>query len=286
MQNEIAEGLRIMSEQTKAHEIEWKLQAKSKDKTYAIFVPYIDARALIKRLSEAFSNCWSKKTEYMCPLEMNGKVEHMFRTTISVKSLEEIIEISRDGYAPATDIEPTKGGESDSFKRAGVMFGFGIDLYSFPEVRVELNQAGYAPFNMDKAFETVYHVYRSGQVSSSDTVMITQKLTVHLVEYGKPGKELKATPSKAAPVTDAVEEEKKPLVLPNTLEEVQRGLFQGKGTIKPTDFGKIIDNWIENGAVLMYHMYIYTYKDGKLYFWALNEHQLRTAKSQAKSTVG
>jgi len=210
----------------------------------------------------------------------------MFRTTISVKSLEEIIEISRDGYAPATDIEPTKGGESDSFKRAGVMFGFGIDLYTFPEVRVELNENGYAPFNMDKAFDTVYQVYRSGQVTSNDTVYITKKLTVHLVEFGKPGKELKATASKAEPVSDVVTEKEKELVLPKTLEEVQRGLFQGKGTIKPTDFGKIIDNWVENGAVLMYYMYIYTYKDGKLFFWALNEHQLRTAKGQAKSTVG
>jgi len=194
------------------------------------------------------------------------------------------LEISRDGFAPATDIEPTKGGESDSFKRAGVMFGFGIDLYSFPEVRVELNQAGYAPFNMDKAFETVYNVYRSGQVSSSDSVMITQKLTVHLVEYGKPGKELKATSTaKAKEQSEPVQKE---LELPKTLEEVQRNLFQKTGIIKPADFGKIMDNWEENGAVLMYHMYIYTYKEGKLYFWALNDSQLRTAKSKAKSTFG
>jgi len=87
MQKEIAEGLSIMAEQTKAHEIEWKLQAKSKDKSYAIFVPYIDARALIKRLSTAFGNYWSKKTEYVMPLAIGDKVEHMFRTTISIRSL-------------------------------------------------------------------------------------------------------------------------------------------------------------------------------------------------------
>ena len=187
MQEEINNGLLIMQEPTSSDEIEWKYQAKSKDGKTAIFVPYVDARALYKRLTKAFGYNWSKNTDYL------GKIDHksgecMFKTTIVVTY--GINSISRDGYASATDVEPTKGGESDSFKRAGTMFGFGIDLYNYPDVSVMLNESGYPPYKLSDAFAKIHYAVSNGMATSEDKLIVNEKQQVFFVEYGKPGKEI------------------------------------------------------------------------------------------------
>lgn len=76
---------------------------------------YIDARDVQDRLDEVCSDLWSNKFE-----SINGRNV----CTITINGL------SRSDGAGDTDFEGEKGGLSDAFKRAAVMWGIGRYLYN------------------------------------------------------------------------------------------------------------------------------------------------------------
>jgi hypothetical protein len=277
----LREGLEHMSLPTQHEEIEWKFQSKTKDGTEAIYVPYIDARALVERLNGAFGINWSKTTEYMGQL----KDGHMFRTTISI-TYDGTVITSRDGYAPNTDIEPVKGGDSDSFKRAGVMFGFGVDLYDYPTVKVKLKEKTNFPmtFNLVPCFKLIHDAVKAGRATGNDTIIVGDKGAVSLVgEYNKlidlvtgkkEDKEEKSTVQGAG-----INKPKKPWLTEPTLEEVTKGLYGGSGVLKNADIVKATTNWKNNGGVLLYNCYIYTVNaEGKIAYFRLDDYQLKKIK--------
>jgi len=109
-------------------EIEFRISAKSKDKTKGLAVAYIQNRAVQNRLDEVmgFSN-W--KNEFIST--DNGKI-----CGLSLRINDEWI-TKYDG-ASDTKIESTKGGISDSMKRAAVQWGIGRYLYNLPSTWVKI----------------------------------------------------------------------------------------------------------------------------------------------------
>ena len=103
-------------------EIEYRISAKTADKTKGLAVAYIQARAVQNRLDEVLGFTNWKNEIIDTP---NGKI-----CGLSLRINDEWI-TKYDG-ANDTKIEATKGGISDSMKRAAVQWGIGRYLYNLP----------------------------------------------------------------------------------------------------------------------------------------------------------
>lgn len=100
--------------------------------TKGMMLPYVKNRAIMNRLDEVLGpENWT-----------NSFKEHHVGTicTIGIRFNDEWI-YKEDG-ADNTNIEPTKGGLSDSMKRAAVQFGIGRYLYNAETVWVDLDEWG------------------------------------------------------------------------------------------------------------------------------------------------
>jgi len=103
-------------------EIEWRVQS-TKDGKMTI-VPYITNRCVMDRFDSAFGSLnWSSEFREIA----NG-----FICRITVKTDKG--ECYHEDGASKTNIEPEKGGISDSMKRCAVHFGLGRGLYDYPRV--------------------------------------------------------------------------------------------------------------------------------------------------------
>lgn len=122
-------------------ELEWRIQqsGKTRDgKIWAIVLPYITSRAVMERLDEAFGFLgWSVETE---PIAGADGTEGGFISSIIIHTENGNV-IKQDG-APATAIEPIKGGISDAFKRAAVHLGVGRYLYRTGVCFADINPNG------------------------------------------------------------------------------------------------------------------------------------------------
>ena len=129
-----------------ATDVSWKIQITSKDKTSGKVVPYLDARAISDRLDEVVGqynwkddygqwHCYTEepKDDDKKPKKVNSQL-----CTISIYDEERKEWISKTDGAENTDIEPIKGGLSDSFKRCAVKWNIGRYLYNFEAVWVNL----------------------------------------------------------------------------------------------------------------------------------------------------
>ena len=114
-------------------ELEFRISATTKDKLKGLAVAYIQNRAVQNRLDEVVGfNNW--KNEFI-ELKNGSKI-----CGISIKIHNEWI-TNYDG-APDTDIESTKGGLSNSMKRAAVQWGIGRYLYNLPGQWVKIQPKG------------------------------------------------------------------------------------------------------------------------------------------------
>lgn len=119
----------------------WRFQYLDKVKLEGFAVPYIDARAIADRLDKVVGqNRW--KDSYT---EWHGGGDDKVTAqlcTIYVYD-DEINEwIGKTDGAENTDIEPVKGGLSDSFKRAAVKWNIGRYLYKFQTQWVSAEKQG------------------------------------------------------------------------------------------------------------------------------------------------
>ena len=107
------------------NDIEWRVQQAgvTNGKPWAKVIPFIQARAIQERLDDVFGfENWedtyrqTNKNGWICTLKItvNGKV------------------VTKENGADETNIEPTKGGISDSFKRVASS-GYGIGRYLYKE---------------------------------------------------------------------------------------------------------------------------------------------------------
>jgi len=117
------------------NEIEWKIQVTTQDKARGMVVAYMDARAVQKRLDEVVGpfnwknvySLWHDNSQ-MCG--------------ISIFNAERNEWVTKFDGAENSDIEPIKGGLSDSFKRAATAWGIGRYLYEMDGIWVDVEAKG------------------------------------------------------------------------------------------------------------------------------------------------
>lgn len=134
-----------------ASEIEWRIGrsgVKSDNSIWATALAYIQNRAIMNRLDEVFGcESWQNKyREWHNDSQLCG---------ISVFNGATKSWVTKWDGADATQFESTKGGLSDSMKRAGVQWGIGRYLYNLEETWVKTSSKkvdgwNYQPQSIDK----------------------------------------------------------------------------------------------------------------------------------------
>lgn len=113
--------------------VSWRIGQKSKDKTKAKLLAYIDARDVMERLDKA---CGFNNWQCRYSLADNG----LLICEIGVRVDGEWL--WRANGAGDTQVEAEKGKCSDAFKRAAVVWGIGRYLYGLPSPYVAIDQYG------------------------------------------------------------------------------------------------------------------------------------------------
>ena len=120
-------------------DLEWRLQKTTRDNSRGLAVPYVTNRAIQDRLDEVVGpeNWYNDYKPWHGTKDRQAQI-----CGIAVYFAE------RDGYitkwdgAEDSDIEPIKGGLSDSMKRAAVQWGIGRVLYKMDTVWVDVEPQG------------------------------------------------------------------------------------------------------------------------------------------------
>ena len=119
-------------------DLEWRLQQTFEEKMRGIAVPYVTNRAIQNRLDEAVGpENWYNDYK---PWHGAGKKEAQL-CGIAIYFEGRGFITKWDG-AEDSDIEPVKGGLSDSMKRAAVQWGIGRVLYNMDTVWVNIEKRG------------------------------------------------------------------------------------------------------------------------------------------------
>lgn len=119
-------------------DLEWRLQTTLEDKMRGLAVPYVTNRAIQNRLDEVVGpDNWYNDYK---PWHGAGKKEAQL-CGIAIYFEGKGFITKWDG-AEDSDIEPVKGGLSDSMKRAAVQWGIGRVLYSMDTVWVDIEKRG------------------------------------------------------------------------------------------------------------------------------------------------
>ncbi len=136
-------------------DLEWRLQRTYQDSMTGVAVPYLNNRAIQNRLDEVVGpENW--KNEY-CPWQADGKKNSQL-CGISIY-YEGRGWITKWDGAENSDIEPVKGGLSDSMKRAAVQWGIGRALYSMDTVKVSVERKGNSYVIRDSERKTLNDKY-------------------------------------------------------------------------------------------------------------------------------
>lgn len=121
-----------------AADLEWRLQMTFEEKMTGIAVPYVTNRAIQNRLDSVVgAENWCNEFK---PWHGSGKKEAQI-CGISIY-FEDRGWITKWDGAEDSDIEPVKGGLSDSMKRAAVQWGIGRVLYNMDTVFVSIEKRG------------------------------------------------------------------------------------------------------------------------------------------------
>ena len=119
-------------------DLEWRLQKTIESKLRGIAVPYVTNRAIQARLDDVVGvDGWHNDYK---PWHRSGQKEAQI-CGISIYFPEKGFITKWDG-AEDSDIEPVKGGLSDSMKRAAVQWGIGRVLYGMDVVWVDIEKQG------------------------------------------------------------------------------------------------------------------------------------------------
>lgn len=121
-----------------AEDLEWRLQQTFSDNTRGLAIPYVTNRAIQNRLDDVLGpDNWYNDYK---PWHGTGEKEAQL-CGISIYFEGRGFVTKWDG-AEDTDIEPVKGGLSDSMKRAACQWGIGRILYSIDGVFVDVTRKG------------------------------------------------------------------------------------------------------------------------------------------------
>ena len=118
-------------------DLEWRLQNTIEESMRGMAVPYVTNRAIQNRLDEVCPENWYNEFK---PWHSNGKKDAQL-CGIAIYFEGKGFITKWDG-AEDSDIEPIKGGLSDSMKRAAYQWGIGRVLYSLDTVWVDIERRG------------------------------------------------------------------------------------------------------------------------------------------------
>jgi len=145
------------------NEIEWRIQSARNGKT--IVVPYLQNRAVMDRFDLAFSpDGW--KNEFR---EWREK-----GVLCGLSVLCDGQWVTKYDGADETQIESTKGGFSDSMKRAAVQWGLGRDLYKYPRVFIE-GEHKWLPEWAVSRLDDLVKAFIEGKVEGIPVVVLKEK---------------------------------------------------------------------------------------------------------------
>lgn len=136
------------------NEIQWRVSSTTTDKARGLAVAYLDARTVQDRLDEVVGTFgWTN--EYR---EWHGGAQ---LCKISIFNNESGNWLSKICGAENSDIESTKGGLSDAFKRAAVLWGVGRYLYNLGNTWVELEAKGKGQAIKQSEYTKLEQVYNA-----------------------------------------------------------------------------------------------------------------------------
>lgn len=118
-----------------ATDLRWKIQScgKGAHGIWARVVPYVDARAVIDRLDEAFGPFGYGITYDAITVGQYPGVK------CRISAIVDGVTVVREDVSDPSDIEPLKGAASGALKRAFVQFGGGAYLYDSPDFYAVVN---------------------------------------------------------------------------------------------------------------------------------------------------
>jgi len=161
------ENIKRLLEPFSFKDVEWKIQFASEDKNRGMAVAYLNSRAIQTRLDEVIGAAnW--KNAYLS-WQSNAQL-----CGLSIYDRERGEWVTKYDGAENTDIEPVKGGLSDSFKRAACLWGIGRYLYELGGIWVEIEPRGkssgikenqYAKLETEygKALEMIFNASSKGK---------------------------------------------------------------------------------------------------------------------------
>lgn len=139
MSKSMEEVMSALAAPFSAADVDWRIQHTASDKTRGLVVPYVKSRAIQTRLDEVVGP-FGWKPEYKPWHTVNGSGSQICGISVYCEDRGEWVQ-KWDG-AENTDIEPVKGGISDAFKRAAVLWGVGRYLYGLAAIWVDVEQRG------------------------------------------------------------------------------------------------------------------------------------------------
>ena len=223
-QNEIITKLR---EPFSFDSIEWKIQVTTQDKARGMVVPYINSRAIQKRLDDT-AGVFGWRNEY----RMWHKKSQI--CVISIFNPERTEWVTKFDGAENSDYEPVKGGLSDAFKRTAVIWGIGRYLYKLEGIWVEIEQKGKSYGIKDNQYETLKSKYNAAVAKIFDTA-------------APPGKH--GVPSPAASQSEPPPQAPSPSAPPDNVPTIPDGIYvvhSAKPSGKDSQAVELVDN---NGEV-------------------------------------
>jgi hypothetical protein len=141
MQKTMDEIKTALAKPFSATDVEWRIQHATKDKSRGFAVPYLRSRAIQVRLDEVVGPYnWKPEYKPWHTVTATNKTTASQLCGLSVFCEARGEWIQKWDGAENTDIEAVKGGISDSFKRAAVLWGIGRYLYSMDGVWVDLEE--------------------------------------------------------------------------------------------------------------------------------------------------
>lgn len=187
-QKTAAEIQRALAQPFAPEDLEWRLQKAYEEQMRGIAVPYVTNRAIQNRLDEVVgADNWYNDYK---PWHGAGKKEAQI-CGISIYFEGRGFITKWDG-AEDTDIEPVKGGLSDSMKRAAVQWGIGRVLYNMDSVWVGIEKKGKSIFIKDS------------ERAKLDNEYLKMLDRLHLKPVAAGGAQSQLTPSETAEAKAAV----------------------------------------------------------------------------------
>lgn len=136
-------------------EVQWRIEALSRDKKRALVVPYVDARTVLDRLDRVVGpEEWQDAYEVLADVERTVQDERGERRErlVEVKCRLTILGVTKEDVGEGDSL---KAAFSDALKRAAVKFGVGRYLYRLEKqwVDYDAEKGRFTPPHLPEAEE-------------------------------------------------------------------------------------------------------------------------------------